>query len=928
MSELMLLSTLSLLPSLRRRSLWTVAFSGAMAGLATLNKSSGVLLAPVAFCTLSYAAWSARSGARREGSGDLRAKWTREALLRMALWALCAIFGFCILWPAMWVQPLRTLHSVVGLSIEYATAPGDATASFFRGESTQALGLGFYLTTILFRATPLTLLGLLAAVVLMAPRRWFRQVRDKPSRGAAIVLLFFAVTFLLAMASGHKKFDRYMLPVLLAADMAAVFALTDVVELLLSRARWARRRPEVWATVVMLGLLCLQGFGLLQPHLPKYPLAYYNPLAGGPRNAVTTVPVGWGEGLDIAAGYLADLPESSELTVATWAVAGLAPSFEGRVVILTEENLPQADYVLLYIGDVQAGSPLVSRFYGAQEPEFVARLGDVDYAWVYRTTHSQELGELLRARAPDDARIVFNGPSVTARQGLLPWDVIVIAGGDEGYVAGRLATAAAERRYLVYVAYAPRRPHDAYLQRQLGQNALLLWEEPFSLGSVRCYEMLPEADFGPTAVSAETDLDFGQLLSLRGYGLAHKEVQYRQEIGLALQWEVRTEPSQDLHLFMHVLDEQGQRWGQRDIPLVDERSRHTSEWQPGQAPLTLHSVPLEPGLPPGQYWVDMGLYTLEDMQRLDITSMGEDRGSDLRIGPLTVTSPKHPPEVSDLRIPHLVMAKLEGAVEFLGYGLQDTIVESGDTVELTLFWRCLAEMDRDYDIVVGLAGAEKPVVVLREAPAGTGYPTTEWQSGELLTYSHVMTVPQDLASGDYALRLVLCSSEPCAPTEGIELGTLAVWHRERLFAIPDIQHRQSATLGDVSELLGYDLASRAGMPGEFITLTLYWRAQRETDVSYAVFTHLLGDGQVRGQRDGLPQSGDRPTTSWAPGEIIIDTYEIPIDSDAPAGTHRLEVGMYDPTSGERLAVHLDDGIEAPERRILLDVEIDVSSPAK
>jgi len=119
-------------------------------------------------------------------------------------------------------------------------------------------------------------------------------------------------------------------------------------------------------------------------------------------------------------------------------------------------------------------------------------------------------------------------------------------------------------------------------------------------------------------------------------------------------------------------------------------------------------------------------------------------------------------------------------------------------------------------------------------------------------------------------------------------------------------------------LLGYDLDHSTARPGDIIHLTLYWQALAEMETSYTVFVHLL-DAQSRtwGQKDNAPVKGTHPTTSWLPGEVVIDEYEIVVDAVAPAGKYQIEVGMYDLATMLRLPANDEQGNPLPDDRILL-----------
>jgi hypothetical protein len=63
------------------------------------------------------------------------------------------------------------------------------------------------------------------------------------------------------------------------------------------------------------------------------------------------------------------------------------------------------------------------------------------------------------------------------------------------------------------------------------------------------------------------------------------------------------------------------------------------------------------------------------------------------------------------------------------------------------------------------------------------------------------------------------------------------------------------------------------------------------------------------------------TSTWISEEIVEDSYEIEVQRDAPAGSYDLEIGVYDPTTSERLRVADAAGAEIGDRAILQRVEV-------
>ncbi len=112
------------------------------------------------------------------------------------------------------------------------------------------------------------------------------------------------------------------------------------------------------------------------------------------------------------------------------------------------------------------------------------------------------------------------------------------------------------------------------------------------------------------------------------------------------------------------------------------------------------------------------------------------------------------------------------------------------------------------------------------------------------------------------------------------------------------------TLGGKARLLGYDLDRDHAAPGERVYLTLYWQSVAPFDRNYVLFVHLLSDaGPLVAQRDTHPGLGRYPTQAWQVSYAFAD--RIPLDIPSTAYTPdqaRLYIGLYNPETGERLAV--------------------------
>jgi mannosyltransferase len=128
---------------------------------------------------------------------------------------------------------------------------------------------------------------------------------------------------------------------------------------------------------------------------------------------------------------------------------------------------------------------------------------------------------------------------------------------------------------------------------------------------------------------------------------------------------------------------------------------------------------------------------------------------------------------------------------------------------------------------------------------------------------------------------------------------LAIYAGSR--ASEQIAHPLNTRWGDAITLQGYTAGDPAIAAGDVLPLTLFWRAERPILADYKVFVHLLDPrGFVVAQRDSEPVGGSRPTSGWKPNETLADPYGLFIPLGTPPLAYSIEVGLYDPKTGERL----------------------------
>jgi 4-amino-4-deoxy-L-arabinose transferase-like glycosyltransferase len=185
-------------------------------------------------------------------------------------------------------------------------------------------------------------------------------------------------------------------------------------------------------------------------------------------------------------------------------------------------------------------------------------------------------------------------------------------------------------------------------------------------------------------------------------------------------------------------------------------------------------------------------------------------------------------------------------------------------------------------------------------------------------YARVWLQPVPYATWDTAGLVETWLSRHARPLRAYEFRGL----RLALYLPASVALRQAkpidATFVERIRLIAFELDASTLRPGATVHLVLYWKALDRLERDATVFVHLYGaDGKLWAQQDNPPVHGTFPTSQWEANEIIVDSYDVWIPPDAPAGDYTLMVGMYDAQTSQRWNVVDDSRKPFSENRVLL-----------
>lgn len=357
--------------------------SAGCAAFANLTKSSAIVLFPVVAVMIAVFAWTQWREHRKTSAALF-------GFFKTYIYWIAAFFIiYFIAWPGMWVAPGKMLYEVYGNAFSYAfqgarlSVTQELQPSNFSLASA-GLGVFDFLTSIAWRTTPLTWIGLALSIIF-----FFSKNREVVSPLAKYLIAFllleaFACIGMFALVQGRDQ-PHYVLASYYGFEFTAAIGWALALCWITQSFAWAKQNSVQITFVVV--LLIAQAYPLFQN--APYFFTYLNPImtaaAGRPGQFF------YGERMEQAAAYLADKPDAKDQTALVYFGRSFSYYYPGKTLLFKPilfddkaqliENLKESDYLVMYSG-LEERLPLLKEL----APEHVIELYDRTYVEIYRVS--------------------------------------------------------------------------------------------------------------------------------------------------------------------------------------------------------------------------------------------------------------------------------------------------------------------------------------------------------------------------------------------------------------------------------------------------------------------------------------------------------------------------------------------------------------
>jgi uncharacterized membrane protein len=272
------------------------------------------------------------------------------------------------------------------------------------------------------------------------------------------------------------------------------------------------------------------------------------------------------------------------------------------------------------------------------------------------------------------------------------------------------------------------------------------------------------------------NLKIGNHLTLLGYSLAPPVLEQDDFVlQPILAWQLDQPISQRYTFLVQVVDGFGHVWCEYNEE-PHNRATPTDTWQAGKIMTDQYHLKLPPTMPSGNYQLVTQVSTLEGIPLQAYNLQGKPLGTSISLPAIPIAKNHKPVAASDLPIGERLFADM-GPLRLLGFELASREYNSGDMVQLGLYWRARIKPGEDYWVQVQLRNSRNEIVFSQKnRPAQGTFATTEWQIGEVLLDWHDWQIPSSLPRETYTLNVSLVDHASSLIVGQIDLVDVVINH--------------------------------------------------------------------------------------------------------------------------------------------------------
>jgi hypothetical protein len=259
----------------------------------------------------------------------------------------------------------------------------------------------------------------------------------------------------------------------------------------------------------------------------------------------------------------------------------------------------------------------------------------------------------------------------------------------------------------------------------------------------------PKSFAAELAPQFSSGAQFDSLVKLQGYDLNTTTLHPGETIEVNLYWEVIGQPPGNYLMFLHLVDELGIMVAQRDThPGLGNFP--SSEWRPGDRFVeTIRLFVPETAYAQSAGSLSVGLYAPDGFRLAVVDAGGNAVGDALELSKFEIVA-------ASTIYPNPLNQNFNNEVRLIGYEYDRRLLNAGDDLTVTLYWKALQDAPPDYLVRLLLVDEHGITHAAADSRPQSGQsPTVSWREGEIVSDVHLLALDSTLSPSTYRIHVAL-----------------------------------------------------------------------------------------------------------------------------------------------------------------------------